>query len=59
MDGSAAEFPAHLYPMPAGQEPYDAIRPLIRVIRGKRVILDADLARLYGVAPKQFNQALR
>ncbi|MSU66204.1 MAG: hypothetical protein EXS38_08925 [Opitutus sp.] len=45
--------------MPAGQEPYDAIRPLIRVIRGKRVILDADLARLYGVAPKQFNQALR
>ena len=43
--------------MPAYKEPRDSIRPLIRIIRGKRVILDADLARLYGVATKQFNQA--
>lgn len=31
----------------------------IVVIRGKRVILDSDLARLYGVATKVFNQAVR
>jgi hypothetical protein len=31
----------------------------IRVIRGKRVLLDSDLAALYGVATKAFNQAVR
>jgi hypothetical protein len=33
--------------------------PLIRVIRGQRVILDSDLARLYGVPTKQLNQQFR
>jgi hypothetical protein len=28
----------------------------IHVIRGQRVMLDADLARLYGVTTKQLNQ---
>jgi hypothetical protein len=28
-------------------------------VRGQRVILDADLARLYGVSTKAFNQAVR
>ena len=43
----------------------DAIDPLadiagrIVVIRGHRVILDSDLARLYGVSTKAFNQAVR
>ena len=31
----------------------------IRVIRGQRVLLDADLAILYGVSTKVFNQAVR
>jgi hypothetical protein len=31
----------------------------IRVIRGQRVLLDADLAALYGVSTKVFNQAVR
>jgi hypothetical protein len=31
----------------------------ILVIRGKRVMLDSDLARLYGVPTKAFNQAVR
>jgi hypothetical protein len=33
--------------------------PLIHSIRGRRVILDADLARLYGVTTKRFNEAFR
>ncbi|MEO6080908.1 MAG: ORF6N domain-containing protein, partial [Steroidobacteraceae bacterium] len=31
----------------------------IRVIRGQRVLLDEDLAALYGVPTKVFNQAVR
>lgn len=37
----------------------EAVQTLILVIRGKRVILDADLARLYGVSTKALNQAVR
>ena len=33
--------------------------PLILVIRNQRVILDADLARLYGVPTKRFNEAFK
>ncbi len=36
-----------------------SIESLIHVIRGKKVILDADLARLYGVPTKVFNQAIK
>jgi len=35
------------------------IAPLIRLIRGVRVILDADLARLYDVETRALNQALK
>lgn len=35
------------------------IAPKIRVIRGQRVMLDSDLAELYGVATKVLNQAVR
>ena len=33
--------------------------PLIHSIRGQRVILDADLARLYGVTTRRFNEGFR
>ena len=32
------------------------IEPLIHVIRGERIILDADLARIYGVPTKRLNE---
>jgi hypothetical protein len=35
------------------------IEHAIRMIRGERVILDADLARIYGVETKVLNQAVR
>ena len=37
----------------------DSLEPLILVIRGHRIILDADLARLYGVTTKRFNEAFK
>jgi hypothetical protein len=37
--------------------PADTIAPLIRSIRGARVILDTDLAKLYGVETRALNQA--
>lgn len=36
-----------------------ALEPLIVEIRGHRVILDADLARLYGVRTKRFNESFK
>ena len=38
---------------------HDSLEPLILVMRNQRVILDADLARLYGVTTKAFNQAVK
>jgi len=38
---------------------HDSLEPLILIIRNQRVILDADLARLYGVTTKAFNQAVK
>ncbi len=35
------------------------ITPLIHIIRDKRVMLDSDLAELYGVETKQLNRAVR
>ena len=37
----------------------DSLEPLIFTIRGRRVILDADLARLYGVPTYRFNEAFK
>ncbi len=37
----------------------DEMRDIIRIIRGKQVILDADLARLYGVETKRLNEQVR
>lgn len=35
------------------------VEALIRVIRGQKVMLDVDLAELYGVATKRLNEAVR
>jgi hypothetical protein len=47
--------------MPAGKPLLsdEALEPLIFSIRGHRVMLDADLAHLYGVATKVLNQAVK
>ena len=37
----------------------EPVESLIRVIRGQRVILDADLARVYGVTTKRLNEAVK
>lgn len=37
----------------------NSLEPLILVVRNQRVILDADLSRLYGVSTKAFNQAVK
>jgi len=39
--------------------PVEPVESLIRVIRGQRVILDTDLARVYGVSTKMLNQAVK
>ncbi|MBI4191049.1 MAG: ORF6N domain-containing protein [Betaproteobacteria bacterium] len=39
--------------------PHEALEPLIFTIRGHRVMLDADLARLYGVNTKRLNEAFK
>ena len=37
----------------------ELLTPMIYVLRGQRVILDADLARIYGVATFRFNEAFK
>src|ERR1041385_6863185 len=37
----------------------EPIEPVIRVIRGKRVIVDLDLAKIYEVTTKALNQAMK
>jgi hypothetical protein len=37
----------------------EPLEPLIFTLRGHRVMLDADLARLYGVTTKRFNEACK
>lgn len=46
-------------PSPKSDIAPGSLEPLILVIRNQRVILDADLARLYGVTTKAFNQAIK
>ena len=40
-------------------KPASNIEPLIKVIRGQQVMLDKDLAMLYGVEAKVLNQAVK
>ena len=37
----------------------DEVQSMVRVVRGQRVMLDSDLARLYGVPTSALNQAVR
>ncbi len=37
----------------------EPVEPLLRAVRGERVIFDADLARLYGVETKALNRAVK
>ncbi len=37
----------------------DSLRKLIYVIRGQKVMMDSDLAELYGVTTKRFNEQVR
>jgi len=39
--------------------PTKSIESLILTLRGQKVILDGDLAELYGVPTKVFNQAVK
>ena len=43
----------------ASLQPLESIENLIHVIRGKQVMLDRDLARLYGVETKRLNEQVR
>jgi len=45
--------------MPALIPKPESLAPLVRTIRGERVLLDADLAALYGVPTKALNQAVK
>src|SRR5207244_1189848 len=47
--------------MPTGREVIlvEQIEPRIRQVRGQKIILDRDLAELYGVATKRLNEKVR
>jgi hypothetical protein len=47
--------------MPRGTSviPFDRVEKLIYLIRGQKVMLDSDLAELYGIATKVLKQAVR
>ena len=51
MDGRAA--------MKKKKPPAESAEPRIVTVRGQRVILDTDLAEMYGVATKVLNQAVK
>jgi len=44
---------------PAEQASLAEIAERIVIMRGQRVLLDTDLARLYGVSPKRLNEQVR
>jgi hypothetical protein len=48
-----------LVPMPKPAQPLAEIAATIRVVRGQRVLLDVDLAMVYGVTTKRLNEQVR
>jgi len=48
-----------LYKRPVPATPPERLEGLILLVRGQKVMLDSDLAALYGVATKALNQAVR
>ena len=62
LNGCPAAADEYACPMPAKATPAvraEQIEQSIQVIRGQRVMLDTDLARLYGVPVKALNQAVK
>lgn len=45
--------------MPRAPQPFTDITANIRVVRGQRVLLDSDLAELYGVSTRRLNEQVR
>ena len=41
------------------EEALEEVEPLIEEIRGEKVILDSDLARIYGVTTKRLNEQVK
>ena len=37
----------------------EPVEPLIQVVRGEKIILDVDLARIYGVPTKRLNEQVK
>ena len=46
-------------PKPTQLVPMERIEKIIHLVRGEKVMLDADLAELYGVETKALNQAVQ
>jgi hypothetical protein len=49
----------HAASAPQGMLPLEAITLRIVVVRGQKVLVDSDLAALYGVETKRFNEAVK
>ena len=45
--------------LPDGMKPKKPIESLILTVRGQKIILDADLAEIYGVETRALNQAVK
>jgi len=45
--------------MPKSAQPPAEIAATIRVVRGQRVLIDSDLAELYGVSTRRLNEQVR
>ena len=45
--------------MPAITPKPENLVPLVRLVRGEKVLLDSDLAALYGVSTKVLNQSVK
>src|SRR6185312_15485144 len=50
---------AHVSEASSGEIPIGDISRAIVVLRGRKVLLDAELASLYGVTTKRFNEQIR
>jgi hypothetical protein len=53
-DAHAGDMPKHIKPVVAGE-----VAGQIHIIRGQRVLLDSDLAALYGIPTFRFNEAVK
>src|SRR2546421_713159 len=63
MSGSSSPIwtpmPKRSYKKKVALATIEPVEPAIRVIRGQRVILDSDLAKIYGVTTKRLNEQVK